>query len=527
MGERRIIGIIAAAAALGASACKDDPTADPCTTLGPQGGIARSTDGRLSLSFRPNSLTETTEVCIELAGRPGPPAVYGEAYRVTPDIEVDVNISVTYREELPQDTSQTRVGVILREDFDAGQGRWLALPLTRLEPENDLVAGTDTRVSMFYGLLDDGGDGTVSSGTTTATTSGTTGTSDSNATTTPSTTGTPSTGDTGTTGDSSDETADPSVTDDETGDPTTGSTTGESDSDDTDNPSIDCENLPMGPFEATQIATLSTGGPEDLAMTGAGSFVLADGDTLVEMDGEGNTSTWASGLPFDEDILGIRFDSTYTLYAAMGLNSTELWAFTTEGGAAVFDTGLQLPNAIHIDSQDRIWVSDYFGDSISIIDTDAQTVTPVVQMQANAANGVFYDEQRGLLYWANYSSSQIYRAPVTGATVGAAIPTVDLTGFSDGMTMDECGNLYVVDQGGLAGNNPCRIDRIELDDEGAPVGDAVEIASAGELGNACANAQFGYGFGDDSDRSLFITGQQGNVYRMYVGLEGYPISLPE
>ena len=273
-GERRIIRILAAAAALSATACKSDSGDGACKTIGTAGGIASSSDGALSLSFRPNSLSEDTEVCIARAGRPGPPAVYGEAYRVTPDIDVDVNISVTYRAPLPNDTSLTRVGVILREDFLAGEGRWLSLPLTRLEPANELVAGTDTRISMFYGLLDDGGEGMIDvdsdSGTDSSATSATDSdtSTDSNPTETQ---GSETDGDDtdGTTGDDSETnpTNPTEDSDDETGDATTTGTDSDSDSE-TGNPIVDCDNLPSGPLSVTQIATLQQGSPEDLAMTG-------------------------------------------------------------------------------------------------------------------------------------------------------------------------------------------------------------------------------------------------------------------
>lgn len=533
-GERKVIRILVAAAALSATACKNDSGDGACETIGRGGGIVSSADGALSLSFRPNSLSEDTEVCIARAGRPGPPAVYGEAYRVNPDIDVDVNISVTYRAPLPNDTSLTRVGVIRREDFLAGTGRWLSLPLTRLEPANELVAGTDTRISMFYGLLDDGGEGMIDVDSNGGTDSSATSSTDSDTPSTDSSATESQGSDTDgndTDGNDTDGTTEDSETnpttgsDDETGDATTTASESESESE-SGSTDFDCDNLPFGPLPITQIATLQQGSPEDLAMTGQGTFVLADGDEFVEMDAEGNTTTWVAGLPFDEDILGIRFDSTGTLYAAMGLNSTDLWSFTPAGGQIVFDTGLQLPNAIHIDSNDQIWISDYFGDSVSVIDPGAGTVDVVVNTQANSANGVFLDEQRGILYWANYGAGQIWSATVDDGVVGAPVGVADLEGNSDGITMDECGNLYVVDQGGIAGNNPCRIDLIPLNAAGAAAGDAIEIVSAGELGNACANAQFGYGFGDDNDQAMFATGQAGGVFRIEVGLSGYPINLP-
>ena len=55
----------------------------------------------------------------------------------------------------------------------------------------------------------------------------------------------------------------------------------------------------------------------------------------------------------------------------------------------------------------------------------------------------------------------------------------------------------------------------------------VEIAGAGDLGNGCANMMFGYGFGNEYDQAAFVTGQNGNIYRIQLGVGGYPLALPE
>lgn len=531
---RKSLTLVALVSTVGVIACSNKPTTgSACESIDRSGGIVSSADGALSLSFRPDSVSEATEVCIADAARPpnGPPNVYGQAYRVTPDIPVGVNISVTYRAPLPDDTSRVAVGVIRREDFDAGEGKWLALPITRLEPSNELIAGTDTRISMFYGLLSDGGSGPATPGSTTGTATGTstnTNTNTDSDSDTPTTDATDTGGsDESTTGgsesDSNSETNDP--TSDSNGSTETSDSDSNSDSESETGDPIDCDNLPVGPFEVTQIGTVTPGSSEDLAMTGNGTFVLADGGTMVEMDADGNTTDWLPGLPFNTNILGIAFDSSGTLYAAMGLNSADLWSFTTAGGNNLFDTGLMIPNGVFVDSADQVWVSDYTGGSISRIDPDAGTVVEVIGANANTANGIFFDEQRGMLYWLNYSASQIGAAPITDGVAGAPVLVADLEGVSDGMTMDECGNLYVVDQGGLGGGQPCRIDRVELNAAGTS-GDVLEIANSSDLGNNCANAQFGYGFGDSNDQALFVTGQEGDVFRIEIGLSGYPITLP-
>jgi hypothetical protein len=38
---------------------------------------------------------------------------------------------------------------------------------------------------------------------------------------------------------------------------------------------------------------------------------------------------------------------------------------------------------------------------------------------------------------------------------------------------------------------------------------------------------FGFGFGDEGDRSVWVAGMTGDVYRVEVGVGGYPISTPQ
>jgi hypothetical protein len=93
--------------------------------------------------------------------------------------------------------------------------------------------------------------------------------------------------------------------------------------------------------------------------------------------------------------------------------------------------------------------------------------------------------------------------PVLIATIGGS--------KLDGMTMDVCGNLYVVDNSPLS-----KIYRLKLDASGAPIGSAQAIASFS--GNV-ANAQFGSGPGF-STTSLYAAGFPGDVWQIDVGVEG-------
>ncbi len=137
-----------------------------CQAIGPSGGTVVSHDGALTLSLRPSSFVGQNEICIRPAVRPpeGPPLAFDQAYRVTPDIPLEFALSAAYQGRLPGDTSMIAVGVIHREDFELGEEHWIPLPVVRLELDNQLVSGTDDRLSMYYALLDNAGSGETDSG---------------------------------------------------------------------------------------------------------------------------------------------------------------------------------------------------------------------------------------------------------------------------------------------------------------------------------------------------------------------------
>ena len=76
---------------------------------------------------------------------------------------------------------------------------------------------------------------------------------------------------------------------------------------------------------------------------------------------------------------------------------------------------------------------------------------------------------RGMAFFVRYDQSQLWRISISGSGMPIGQPTMvaDLTGFSDGITLDVCGNLYVVDQGGVDGpSGTSRIDRVFMTDGG-------------------------------------------------------------
>jgi hypothetical protein len=134
-------------------------------SIGPQGGVIASHDNVLQIVLLPGALSDTVEIEIEPSDVP--PPIFGPAYRVRPDIELMIDAEVTYRRVLPSNPEGVAVAAIRRDDFEDGQGAWLALPRIELDIEHSIVTGIDSELSLFYGMLEGLGGSTTDTGTDT------------------------------------------------------------------------------------------------------------------------------------------------------------------------------------------------------------------------------------------------------------------------------------------------------------------------------------------------------------------------
>ena len=497
-------------------ACSNDPVESEIVrkTIGPEGGLITSADGVLTVGIRPNTLAEPTELSIQRSNEP--PRAWGPAYRVRPDIDLPIAATLTYRDTLPHDPSTATIGAILLDDFQAGRGNWVPLPVVDIDEDNEIVRSTDRRLSMFYALMSEGGMPSDDTGTTGGgadddvadtgdgdSTGGTTQADESTGTSTSTTTTTTTTTTTSTTTSMS--------TDDTTETTDTGGVMYPP----------QCQSLYMGPFSvihATGMPLLPGQGSEDLAMTGAGTFVAASGTDLLEIDSGASATLWASDVP--TPILGARFTAQGELLIATHTQGS-IQILGQGGTAQLFADGFGMPNGIYPDAAGNVWVTDLANNQVVRIDPNRNRTTIASGATAAQANGIIYDDLRNMVFWTTYSNSELWRAPIDGAGMpGEPVMIIDLAGTSDGITLDVCGNIYVVDynSGGSS-----RLDRVFLDEAGELAGPVQEIAGTDVLTSNCSNAQFGYGFGAYEEH-LFVVGPPGNVYLIDLQIEGHPIA---
>ena len=234
---------------LAAGGCADEPGDVVRKTIGTRGGLVSSHDDVLSLQFLPGALDRDYE--IEIFPSDEPPLVFGPAYRVKPNIELAVDVYVTYTRVLPANSDGVAVAAIRLDDYTAEMGHWVPLPRLSIDEASGSVLGSDSQLSLYYGMLEFGGSAT----------SATTQSTDPSA-------GTDPTGDEPTTG----------ITSDPTGDePTTGTTSDPTDPTDPTTPAGCGDGTP----EAGEICLQGT----DLAMgDGPVDVVLGDFDGDGQLD---------------------------------------------------------------------------------------------------------------------------------------------------------------------------------------------------------------------------------------------------
>jgi sugar lactone lactonase YvrE len=223
--------------------------------------------------------------------------------------------------------------------------------------------------------------------------------------------------------------------------------------------------------------------------------------------------TIATSVP---DLYGLRYLPNGNLVGA-AYGQARLVELST-GTVVDYVPGTGPVNGVQPDFEGRIWATN--GSQVLRVDTTPLAL-PVVA-SATASNGVVYDPDRGQLFFTNYTGGIVMRIEIDtdGDAVGTPVEVSTISGaFLDGMALDVCGNLYVVDQGGNM------IYRVFLDDAGDAEGAAEELLT-GVTASNIANAQFGVGDGWD-EQTLYAIGNPGELYAVEVGVPGAPYPVPE
>jgi sugar lactone lactonase YvrE len=256
-------------------------------------------------------------------------------------------------------------------------------------------------------------------------------------------------------------------------------------------------------------------GSEDFAFDGKGRIAARQGNKIVLVDSANQTTDLVANFSQNQSY-GLRYRPDGNLVVAMPGAGTVVQV-TPNGIVTDYVTGLGTPNGLYPDFDGNVWMTEIGAGRVSRINPDKTVDTLVTGTAATSANGIVLDATRSLLFYTNYSAGRIRSLDISQVNA-TPLDVITIQGGArlDGLVMDACGNLYVVDQG----ND--RLYRIWLDSAGAAMGAPELLAN---LPTSVANAQFGSGTGFDP-LTLYVGGTDGDIYAVAVGVPGAPVPTP-
>lgn len=271
---------------------------------------------------------------------------------------------------------------------------------------------------------------------------------------------------------------------------------------------IDCDAILPGPLAVETVFAAGEvfSGTEDIAFDGQGNLAGKNGGEVLLVAPDGSvTGSFADAGPG----YGLRYRANGQLLAAKYMIG-EI-RIVDDGSALVTMAGGV--NGLWPDLDGNVWFTNF--SSVRRVSPDGSVDTVVTGGDANTANGVILDPDRSLLYYTNYGQGTVRAVAIMkDGTAGPAALVASIPGSApDGLNMDACGNLYVVDQGNAA------LYRVLLDEEGGPIGEPELLVE--EFPSNVANAVWGSGPGWEPT-SLYAAGNPGGIYRVEIGVPGLP-----
>lgn len=274
-----------------------------------------------------------------------------------------------------------------------------------------------------------------------------------------------------------------------------------------------CASLPVGPLALVGLGHRFDGS-EDFAFDGRGGMVAKRGNDLVRVNTSGQVTQTLGSLP--GQTLGLRYLPDGSLVAAM-VGANKIVRVARDGRTSDLVVGLNGPNGLYVEPSATLWFTEGGGNAVVRRKPDGQRMAFAAGTAvAQGANGVVVDQARKRLYYTEYDRGHIHRVDLTAA-IPTAVSVWRIPGAGlDGMTLDECGNIYVVDQ------RSAKLYRVRTNPDGSAAA-APEVLASFPVN--VSNPQFGLGDGFDT-RTLYVIGNPGSVFAVNVGVAGAPTFRP-
>ena len=284
-------------------------------------------------------------------------------------------------------------------------------------------------------------------------------------------------------------------------------------------PIYDCEDLPAGPLEPTQVGVVVAS--EDIAFDAVGNAVGADDHTIYKTMRDGSPQVFVPNIEFRA---GMRFLPNGDLVVANDQQGT-LIRVDPDGVQHLVLAGLSYPNGLTVDPNGMVYLTEHDAGQIRRIDPMTGDYT-IIATGLTYPNGITFNAVYNLLYVGTFSGEgTIYT--ITIDSEGSAGPLTEWaknvgSGWLDGMGVDACGNVYICDYG-LQGDS--RVYRI------APNGTDIELLIDKQPGNMetryLPNLQWGPGFGGWSQTAIYLPdGWDKILYEVEIGVPGKPRVYP-
>jgi len=274
-----------------------------------------------------------------------------------------------------------------------------------------------------------------------------------------------------------------------------------------------CQNLVAGPITPVSLGHIFDGS-EDFALDTRGSMVARRGNVIVRADSGGTVTDTIAAL--SGQTLGLRYHTNGSLVGAM-VSAGKLVSIAPHGRVTDLATGLNGPNGIYVDQAGNVWFTEGGANRVTRLAPDGgRRVYASGTGVAQGANGIVVNETTKRLYYTEYDKGRISRVDLT-ASNPSPVPVTTISGAGlDGMVLDTCGNLYVLDQ------KRSKLFRVRVSSSGGASGSAELLAS---FPVNVANAQFGSGTGFDT-KTLYVVGNPGTVFALPVGVRGARVPTP-
>jgi hypothetical protein len=288
---------------------------------------------------------------------------------------------------------------------------------------------------------------------------------------------------------------------------------------DTDEPvarwhSVDCDNLPEGPFELVKLD-----GPmasEDLAFDMEGYVIGSNDVSIFKSLYGGIPELFVPNINFRA---GLRYLPNGHLVVCSD-QTGELIRIDEQGVQHVILGGLSYPNGITVDLDGWVYFTEQSANKVRRVHPFTGEST-VLTTKVSAPNGLTFSPDYSTLYIGGFSGvGTIYAMSISEDGVpGKLVPwSTDIgTGMLDGMGADACGNVYVCDYGATV------VYRI------SPDGQDKEIVINGATisGTYLPNMQWGSGIGGWDPYSLYLPdGWKKGIFEVKLGVPGKPKAYP-